>query len=101
MAKAPPRTVRLERLPTADEPGVVVITIGRTSGRYVFLEIPCEIGGRGFIMHPQGLGNLYHVRIGTPADTSCECLGFYRHGHCKHTAALKALFGKFTPAPKP
>ena len=31
------------------------------------------------------------VRVGTPADCSCECLGFLRWGRCKHVAGLKAL----------
>jgi hypothetical protein len=54
-------------------------------------EIPCEIGGRGFEVHRLGLGELYHVRVGAPQDCSCECLGFLRHGHCKHILGLLTL----------
>ena len=57
-------------------------------------EIRCEIGGRGFAVHRLGQGELYHVRVGAPEDTSCECMGFLRWGKCKHTAALAALIRK-------
>ena len=58
---------------------------------YVFKEIPCAIGGRGFTVHRVGLPDLYHVRVGREKDCSCECLGYLRHGFCKHLAALMAL----------
>ncbi len=89
--KPPPRSIRLVRAPTIDGPGVFEITSGRKSALYVFREIPCAIGGRGFAVHRLGLGNLYHVRVGDPAVCSCECMGFLRHGHCKHVAGLLAL----------
>jgi len=63
---------------------------GKTS-HYTFREIPCEIGGRGFAVHRTGVGTRYDVRIGEPADTSCECMGYLAHGHCKHIEGLKAL----------
>jgi hypothetical protein len=55
------------------------------------VEVPCEIGGRGFAVHRLGLGTVYHVRVGDPADSTCECLGFLRWGRCKHVAGLRAL----------
>ncbi len=58
---------------------------------YVVREIPCQIGGRGFAVHRLGLGDLYHVRVGRREDCSCECLGFLRHGQCKHVLGLRAL----------
>ena len=58
---------------------------------YTFVEIPCEVGGRGFAVHKLGMGTLYHVRIGTVEDTSCECLGFLRYGYCRHVLGLRAL----------
>src|SRR6478609_5170588 len=91
---APTRTIRLVRPPTADGVGVFCITAGGRSQFYAFHEIRCDIGGRGFAVHRLGLGNLYHVRVGAPEDTSCECMGFLRWGKCKHTAALAALIRK-------
>ena len=32
------------------------------------LQLPCDIGGRGFAVHRLGLGTLYHVRVGSPAE---------------------------------
>ena len=89
--KPPPRSIRLMRSPTGDGIGVFRITIGNKSSLYAFREIPSAIGGRGFAIHRLGLGILYHVRVGEPVDCSCECLGFLRHGHCKHVAGLAAL----------
>ena len=87
------RTIRLLRTPHGDEPGVFVITERKKTTHYVFGEIPCEIGGRGFIVHRLGLGSVYHVRIGDPRDCSCECLGFLSKGKCKHIHALLAIVG--------
>ena len=86
-----PRTIRLVRSPKNDGVGVFGITAGRRSQFYAVVEIPCEIGGRGFAVHRLGMGTLYHVRVGDPHDCSCECLGFLRWGRCKHVAGLKAL----------
>jgi hypothetical protein len=85
------RTVRLIRPPNADGVGVFCIEAGGRAQFYTFREILCEIGGRGFATHRLGQGELYHVRVGTPEDTSCECLGFLRWERCKHAAGLAAL----------
>lgn len=85
------RTVRLLRPPTPPAPGVLAIVSPRETQFYVFQEIPCDIGGRGFSLHRLGLGALYHLRIGRPDESSCECMGFLAHGHCKHVRALSAL----------
>jgi hypothetical protein len=85
------RSIRL--VYPVDERGVgaFTITVGKNSSNYTFCEIPCEIGGRGFAVHRMGLGNRYDVRVGKPEDISCECLGFYAHGRCKHVLGLSAL----------
>ncbi len=91
MKKKPPRSIRLLRPPTAEEPGSFCITDGPASTFYTFQEIACDIGGRGFVVHRLGLGSLYHVRVGPELDCSCECLGYLRHGMCKHVLGLLAL----------
>ncbi len=96
MAEAKPktRTVRIARPPNADGVGVFCIETGGACQFYTFLEIRCDIGGRGFAVHRLGQGELYHVRVGAPEDTACECMGFLRWGRCKHTAGLAALIKK-------
>lgn len=87
----PRRSVCLVRPPGADGVAAIHLAVGKDEGYYAVREIPCEIGGRGFAVHRLGLGTLYHVRVGEPADCSCECKGFLRHGHCKHVQGLRAL----------
>src|SRR5215210_3025202 len=93
-AKPKTRTVRLAYPPDANGVGVLCIDTAGKCQFYTFREIRCDIGGRGFAIHRLGQGELYHVRVGKPEDTSCECLGFLRWDHCKHVAGLKALIKK-------
>lgn len=91
MAKAQERTITLVRPP--DDRGVFVFCIQtkRDTSFYVAQQIPCQIGGTGYAVHRLGFGELLHVRVGSRADCSCECLGFLRHGHCRHVSGLLAL----------
>ena len=91
--KRTPRVIRLVRPPDVFGVGVFAITQKGRSQYYVFKEIPCEIGGRAFTVHRIGLADVYDVRIGSPAESSCECMGFLRHGKCKHVQGLSALLG--------
>lgn len=88
------RTIQLVRTPAIDGVGIFQIIIGSKASLYAFHEIRCDIGGRGFALHRLGLGNLYYARVGRPEDCSCECLGFLRHGSCKHIEGLTALIGR-------
>jgi hypothetical protein len=83
--------VHLLRPPCNDGVGVFKVGAGDKAVFYTFWEVPCDIGGRGFAVHRLGLGSLYHVRVVSRTDCSCECLGFLRHGRCKHLVALLAL----------
>ena len=85
------RTIQLVRSPAVDGVGVFVLREGKRASYYAIHEIPCEIGGRAFAAHRLGLGTLYHIRVGGPDECSCECLGFLRHGHCKHIDGLQVL----------
>src|SRR5262245_25320739 len=92
MASTPSaRSIAVVRPTGPDGVAVVRITLGKKHGFYAVKEIQSEIGGRGFAMHRLGVAPLYYVRVGRPEDSSCECKGFYRHGHCKHVQGLKAL----------
>jgi hypothetical protein len=89
----PHRSIRLLRPPGPDGVGLMCISDRRQASYYTFKEIPCDIGGRAFALHRLGLGTLYHVRVGKPGQCSCECLGYLRHGRCKHILGLLALTG--------
>src|SRR2546423_1132156 len=105
MAEAQPktRTVRIVRRPDGRGVGIFCIDTAGKCQFYTFREIRCDIGGRGFAVHRLGQGELYHVRVGAPEDTSCECMGFLRWGKCKHTASLAALIrkGELSEEPNP
>ena len=88
-----PRLIRLVKSARDDGIGVFALTAKNRTQFYVFKEIACDIGGRGFMVHRLGLADVYHARIGASAESSCECMGFLRHGHCKHLQALTALIG--------
>ena len=88
---APPRVIRLYRAPDENGVGVFRITANGQPQFYTLREIRCDIGGRGFAVHRLGMGTLYHVRVGTPEECECECLGFLRWGRCKHILGLRAL----------
>jgi len=85
------RTVRLERPADADGVRVFGIYAEGTPTFYAAVEIPCEIGGRGFAVQQLDLESFYHVRIGVPEQCSCECMCFLRWSKCKHVSALLAL----------
>jgi hypothetical protein len=93
MPDSPPktRTIQLVRPPNADGVGVFCIEVNGKLQFYTFCEMCCDIGGRGFAVHRLGQGELYHVRVGVPDDSSCECMGFLRWARCKHVAGLSAL----------
>jgi hypothetical protein len=89
----PPRVIRLLQSPDTFGVGILTIATGKRGDTYVFKEIACDIGGRGFVVHRLGLANVYHVRVGARAECDCECMGFLRHGRCKHIQGLSALIG--------
>lgn len=91
MGRASERTIRLVQEPDAFGLSVARIDDGRDVAHYLVLEIGSQIGGRGFAMQRLGLGPLYHVRIGSPGDCSCECKGFLYRTYCRHILGLLAL----------
>jgi hypothetical protein len=94
-AKSRPKPRRSCRLLELD--GRRVLALSRatartlTEMRYHLTAVPSDFG-RAFRLEKlssDGEGD-YHVLLHGP-ETSCECLGFLRHGHCKHAESLMAL----------
>jgi hypothetical protein len=84
-------SVRLVRPPDATGVGIMCLRRRSVEAYYAFREMPCAIGGRGFAVHRVDPSELYYVRIGKPEECSCECMGFLRHGNCKHVQGILRL----------
>jgi hypothetical protein len=87
----PKRVICLLRPPTRRRFGIFSISVEKETAYYVFREIPCFIGGRGFIVYRLGRRRAYHVRVGRRADCSCECLGYLYGRRCRHISGLLSL----------
>jgi hypothetical protein len=89
----PARSVRLVVEPSAEESGVLIITVGKETFPY-FIDPIVSDYGRAFSLQKFD-GTSYDVNLGdNDGPPSCECLGFQRWGHrgpCKHLSACGAL----------
>jgi hypothetical protein len=70
-------------------PGAVELTTGKTTGRYLIVEIAAD-HGRGFRVIKIVDGTVYHVNL-DGLQRTCECRGFLLHGYCKHADTLATL----------
>ncbi len=90
--KQPARTMRF----TSCENGVhlLTLTVGTSATRYYCQRIPSDFGRAVRLdkFATEG-GESYAINVGGERGnrSSCECLGFLRHGHCKHLDAVKKL----------
>jgi hypothetical protein len=75
--------------PCDGAPGVVRITVGSKEADYFLTPLATDFG-RGFLLEKIGHEESYHVNLNGPQST-CECKGFLKHGHCKHRDGLAAL----------
>ena len=87
----PQRFIRLRYKPEGTSPGIVSIRVGKEAADYFLTPVPADFG-RGFLVEKIGLhaDGKYAVNIDSE-KLSCECKGFGRHGHCKHSDGLAAL----------
>ena len=85
----PARTISLCVRPTDGASGVVRISVGCAAQDYFLTEIPADFG-RGFLVEKVGHEESYHVHLDADRRT-CECQGYLRHSHCKHSDGLAAL----------
>jgi len=74
--------------------GKLVIDTDRERVTYGLVELPTTWAGRAVrLLKADGSGECYDVFAHEADDRQdrCGCKGFERFGHCKHTAALRAI----------
>jgi hypothetical protein len=75
--------------------GVLTIDVQRSIGEYGVVEFKIDGPGRGFHLAKIEGGSdveaeFYAVMCGKrPEQDYCDCRGFTRAGHCKHSAAMR------------
>jgi hypothetical protein len=74
--------------------GIIRLAVGKTTAHYHLRRLASDFG-RAWQLEKFELdgGETYDVNI-DGERSSCECLGFLKHGHCKHADALRVLIGK-------
>ena len=60
---------------------------------YVFKEIPRRSAAAASRCTVWAWARCITSASALPNECTCECLGFYRHGNCKHVQGLLALVG--------
>jgi hypothetical protein len=90
----PANPVNLLIAPTATMPGIVRIQLdGQTWTDYNLAPIHADYGRAFRLVKLLGPHDRYDVLLNGEHST-CECLGFLHHGHCKHVGGLYALCEK-------
>jgi hypothetical protein len=96
-AKPKDRTIRLlAKTPTANgTAGIFAVTEGDKTDRYFFQPMACDFGAAAYLVEKwsdvvQAVVEEYHVSL-DGKESSCECKGHLRWGHCRHVEGLSAL----------
>jgi hypothetical protein len=82
--------------PDTDGWAAVAITVGKQTDTYLLHTIPTDFGGGAIGFEVEKLDaelatlKTYHVLLNGP-ESSCDCKGHCRHGHCKHREGLQVL----------
>ena len=68
------------------------VSQGKAQDRYVGTPVPADFG-TGYRVEKAGEPQSdYHVLLAdAPGSHSCECLGWLRHGRCRHVSSILAL----------
>jgi hypothetical protein len=91
----------LSHKPTAHDPATLTLHVAGDETSYLLACLPSDFG-EGFRLSklmdegdgPAPIGEVYDVLLNDRYHGwhySCECLGFLRHGHCKHGDSLTEL----------
>jgi hypothetical protein len=88
----PRRHVAVVKKSEGGEAGVLRVKAGRRLTYYLYREIPCDVGGRGWEVWRLTASEPYNCRTGDRAsEICCDCIGFEARGLCRHVLALMAL----------
>jgi hypothetical protein len=97
----PARSAKVQKVGTST---ILWLTVGKLTTAYRVTPLRSQLGDPAFRLTKanQGAGEpeQYDVQVNGPRST-CECLGFLKHGHCKHVAGLQAIIasGRLPVAP--
>lgn len=94
------RSAKLLRKPDAKGRwGCFRVRQGDRSWLYLFREIDCDIGGRGWEIRRLAAGFSYFTRTGHTGNMiGCDCIGYEARGLCRHVLAMTALIPKIDEA---
>lgn len=96
--KRPQRSIAWvgQRLSAGNPTASVRVTCGGSVCTYSVSEFPAPEGRAFTVAKVEPLGqDGYAVFLhANGQDRSCECLGWLRHGHCKHVSGLIALLSR-------
>lgn len=93
-APAKQRFVRVLRLATATQPGLLDLEQDGEHALYAVTPLHNDLGGESYRFAKLGTERVYHVLLGRAEESHCDCPGQVRWGHrrpCRHLAALAAL----------
>jgi hypothetical protein len=93
----PARSIRILEQPSPDTDGwaAVAITVGKQTDTYLLHTIPTDFGTGALAFEVEKLDadlatvETYHVLLNGP-ESSCDCKGHERWGHCKHKDGIQA-----------
>lgn len=85
------KSVKMIKAPVSrGMPGVFAFRAGKRTTFYLFREISCDIGGRGWEVYRLTSQVAYHVRTGYKgANLRCDCTGFNALGMCRHVLSIQ------------